>query len=190
MALTFGFELETLNKCGVVGVNTNIFEIGTDTSVPEGREIRTKGGSLFDKILDKASTLLGLPDIQQARIGEGCSFHVHVGGKINGYDISQTYVNGHRIIRTIEYQLLSLYDIWPEVVKTRMAGVGRQYAGFTEEEAVIYNSGHNTLEFRIFGNVSTIEDAHKCIEIAAIATTNGTYEYNKWKKAGLLSDGY
>lgn len=160
-------------------------EVGSDGTV-DGFEFRTEGGLTHERVLDVAEQLL---DNHVHRVDVRCSFHVHVSCVANPLPNGAEYYHEYDTEfqrRLYAYLLDHLAEV-PVGVLQRWADAGwlNQYFPFrTSEDKYAFVSCHDqypTWEFRCFGNLSTVEDARRCIDLAA-----GAFHYALTYDGGVV----
>jgi hypothetical protein len=144
---------------------TSRFECIDDQSV-SGGEVRTCGGLTYDDVIDASSEIL--EDIEQGEgaIDEDCSYHVHI--KLG--DIHHKFgANLHRhLMNYVKWNWKEL----PDSVKRRLRRGNRWIRplyGRHEKYSMVHFHEQGTIEFRLFGNVSDVEDAKQCLDFATNA---------------------
>lgn len=143
--------------------NSELLEIGRDGSV-RGFEVRTKGGLKIKEVLKAIDNVF----TKEHEIDTKCSFHIHlsVAGVVPKYSRSFQW-------RMIEYLINHMNDL-PKAVRDRWQDVeARNYfRALTSQDKYSFvhrHGNHNTWEFRCFGNIKNVEDARKCLLLAARA---------------------
>lgn len=145
-----------------IELDRSILELGTDQSV-KGGEIRTLGGLTVSQWLRAAKQVLA----QDFTVDGGCSFHIHL--SVPG--VKHSF--GKRIQSDCMLYLLDNWARLPEVVRERLSSdKSYKWAKFqisTDKYSAVHWHSQGTLEFRLFGGVSSLKDAIACLLLAAEA---------------------
>lgn len=161
-------------------------EAGRDGSV-RGFEFRTRGPCTYAQFKDLATYMFNL----KHKIDTRCSFHIHISVPgvplVIGDDDFNPYIK--RMVAYLVYRR----NLVPRSVRTRWRSksLGRHFsAAYGETRFVEFNHGHNTVEFRCFGNVRNLQDAMTCLEFALKAVLYAyrpslvpEFEFNRLLKA-------
>lgn len=169
---------------GILTKPIKAIDIGTDMTV-RGFEFRTIDGHHYDDIIQIAASLIG--DNKHV-IDHGCSFHIHVsfpgvfepvikpcGDEVYedaNWATERTTNTGFAaqcvasLMDNIDLVPTDVLERWLNT-ETRNNFLFRIGAREKYEFVHIHESG--TIEFRCFGNVSTVSDAELCINLACSA---------------------
>lgn len=144
------------------GLSANV-DIVCDESV-SGFELRTNGPKTVTEFEEAAVEAFKLDH----NIDTRCSFHIHI--KVNG--INHTYNRAQRQ-HIIRYLFKNAHRL-PEGVRQRWADENANYFflpddGDDKMNFINFHSRYMTLEFRCFGNVTTVEEGNLCLELAVEA---------------------
>lgn len=154
-------ECETLSREELIK-NCERMESGTDSTV-RGGEIRTTGGRTQEECLSELNTVISNFESASSplEVDEGCSFHIHA--KLG--DIRHSF--GKNLHSFLYEFLLWNIDLLPLSVIHRLES-GNSYIkpniAVDEKYNLIHFHSQGTIEFRLFGNIDSIEDASKCFD--------------------------
>jgi hypothetical protein len=145
------------------------WELGDDSSVPDGGEIRSLGGLRGWKLLQDIKDIF--TDNPSLEIDVGCSFHIHV----KADEITHSY--GKELQAEMIAYLMQQYNNFPVRVKERLRTHKIKYCKLhvsTDKfTAVHFHAARDdkpaTWEFRLWGNVATGRDARRCLLLTAAA---------------------
>lgn len=137
------------------------WRVGQDNTV-RGPEYRFDGKAGWNKAVQRVSRIFDLDH----QIDQKCSFHIHtsLGGVRHAY--------GERFQRRLIGALLSRIKDVPTRVIERWSSAKwtEEYFEFKVEDdkyiAVAHREGWGTWEFRAFGNVASVADGIRCMELA------------------------
>lgn len=132
-------------------------EVDEDGSV-EGFEFRTIGGNTLERCIQLAADLFEMDHV----IDDDCSFHVHAAER---YQLHEYNREAH--LRMYNYILQQVTRI-PTAVLERITGPAgrswcRPHLSIHKGPAISYR--HRTWEFRLWGNVSTLDMAEVCLTL-------------------------
>lgn len=150
-------------RSGLARLNRDLISIKSDGSV-RGFEFTTSGPVSYGGAMQAASQLYKL----QHEIDANCSFHVHV--SVPGVQ----HIYGSNMQRHMVEYILENCDRLPAGMKDRFNN-DEAYSYFRTElstekyTAVHFNSRCGSWEFRLFGNIQTLRDAKRCLDLAAEA---------------------
>lgn len=152
-------------------------EYDTDQSV-SGGELRTVGAFSYSDLLRTGKQMLdSIADVNGVYTDKSCSAHLHVQlGSIKHYFGEG---NLHRCI--MEYLALNMH-LMPECVLQRLEGGGNRHIKpqFVHDKfSWVHFHGQGTIEFRLFGNITDIDDLERCMQIACDALA---YAYRMRKR--------
>jgi hypothetical protein len=136
-------------------------DVKEDTSV-QGFEFTTVGGLTLDDA--KRIAIEALKPEWQHQVDEACSFHIHVSVTDHELPYSTRFQRA-----AWEYLAVHLDEV-PTAVRARWRNAYQRdkYFALTadSEKRRFVAWRRATWEFRCFGNVSTAEDAHRCLDLA------------------------
>lgn len=161
--ITYGFEFEY--QTGSYGRLPPGVEYHNDSSV-RGGELVTVGGHSMEVALAKFEAILAAGKFG---VDAGCSFHIHV----KSPEITRLRNEGDQHIYQAEASLFLLlhFDKWPKRVQKRFF-LKRNFFHYSfdrDKFRSIRVHPQGTMEYRLWGNVASLEDARRCMELTEAA---------------------
>ena len=135
----------------------------TDDQSVSGKELRTIGGLSQNEFIGAASAIFNAIDDSKHYIDTDCSAHIHI--KLG--DIKHYYGNGVLHAAIMEYFILN-FERLPKRVQQRLSEGNRWIKPALHDNKYTWVNFHEqgTIEFRLFGNIDTIDDLLACQTMA------------------------